>query len=434
MSKQLKQSPARPAQARAGASPAAKSAGVRPAGIKSANGRTAGAKTARVGLALAGGGPLAAVYEIGALAALEEAVDGLDLTEAEIYVGVSAGGIIAAGLANGVTPRQMCRLFIESDVDAVDGAVLFKPETLLRPACDEFEKRVAALPGLLAGSLVHYWGRHGGLAASFERMKEVLPAGFFTGDAIGEFLRASFAQAGRSDDFRRLRHKLVIVATDLDTGKPVRFGTPGRDHVPISRAVQASAAVPGLFPPVEIDGEHFVDGALRKTMHASIALEHGVDLLLCVNPIVPYNAGIRAGARKLASGGLVDVLAQTLRAILHSRLETGMAGYRVSHPEVDILLFQPGEDDAEMFFSNIFSYNNRRRMCELAYQNTRLMLWQQRATLGPKLARHGLRLNLAVLRDTSLSLVSQTPARRALARLEATLDDLERYLKVAHGI
>ncbi|MBA5606399.1 patatin-like phospholipase family protein [Duganella sp. FT3S] len=387
----------------------------------------------RIGLALAGGGPLAAVYEIGALAALEEAVEGLDLNDAKIYVGVSAGGIIAAGLANGVTPHQMCRLFIESDVDAVDGAILFKPETLLRPALKEFGKRMSAAPGLFASALFHYVSRRGTLAASFERLKELLPAGFFSGDAIGDFLAATFSQAGRSNDFRKLRRKLVIVATDLDTGKAVRFGTPGWDSMPISVAVQASSAVPGLFPPVEVDGHHFVDGALRKTMHASIALEEGVDLLLCVNPIVPYNARFQEGARKLANGGLLDVLSQTLRSILHSRLETGLASYQISHPEVDIVLFQPSEDDAELFFTNIFSYNNRRRMCEQAYQNTRLMLWEQRDTLGPKLARHGMRLKLSVLSDTSLSLVSQKPARKATTRLDNVLNDLERYLKVAHG-
>lgn len=388
----------------------------------------------RIGLALAGGGPLAAVYEIGALAALAEAVEGLDLNDAKIYVGVSAGGIIAAGLANGVTPHQMCRLFIESDVEAVDGAILFKPETLLRPALKEFGKRLSAAPGLLAGGLFHYVRHRGTLASSFERMKELLPAGFFSGDAIGDFLAATFSQAGRSNDFRKLAHKLVIVATDLDTGKAVRFGTPGWDSTPISVAVQASSAVPGLFPPVEVDGHHFVDGALRKTMHASIALEEGVDLLLCVNPIVPYNARFQAGARKLANGGLLDVLSQTLRSILHSRLETGLASYQISHPEVDIVLFQPSEDDAELFFTNIFSYNNRRRMCEQAYQNTRMMLWEQREQLAPRLARHGMRLKLSVLSDTSLTLVSQKPARKALTRLDNVLNDLERYLKVAHGL
>ena len=154
--------------------------------------------------------------------------------------------------------------------------------------------------------------------------------------------------------------------------------------------------------------------------------------LICVHPIVPYTAG-RTENGKLAEAGLLTVLSQTLRAILHSRLSIGMAGYERSHPEVDILLFQPNQDDAELFFTNIFSYSKRRRMCEQAYQNTRLMLLERREELGPKLARHGLKLKLNVLRDTSLTLVEEAPSRRALHRLSQTLDDLERYLKVAHS-
>ena len=393
---------------------------------------------AKIGLALAGGGPLAAVYEIGVLAALEESIEGFDVNDADIYIGISAGGIVAAALANGITPHQMCRLFIESDVEAADGAALFKPELLLRPASAELRRRLALVPGLLAGSLFHYARHRNSVFASFERFKEALPAGILSGEGIHAYLKETFSRPGRSNDFRKLRHKLVIVATDLDTGEAVRFGEPGRDATPISRAVQASAAVPGLFPPVEIDGHHFVDGALRKSMHASIALEAGVDILFCVNAIVPYNA--RGAGRqqapapgKLSSGGLLDVLSQTLRSILHSRIASGMASYEKSHPHVDILLFQPNQDDAELFFTNIFSYSNRRRMCEQAYQNTRLMLLERRAEIAPKLERHGLGLRLGVLRDTSLTLVQQAPSRQALARLRQTLDDLERYLKVTHS-
>ncbi|MGA2568759.1 MAG: patatin-like phospholipase family protein, partial [Pseudolabrys sp.] len=58
----------------------------------------------RRGVALAGGGPLGAIWEIGALVALDEALLGLDLADADIYVGVSSGSFIAAGLANGMTP------------------------------------------------------------------------------------------------------------------------------------------------------------------------------------------------------------------------------------------------------------------------------------------------------------------------------------------
>jgi NTE family protein len=390
----------------------------------------------KIGLALAGGGPLAAVYEIGVLAALEESIEGLDVNDADIYVGISAGGIIAAALANGITPHQMCRLFIESDVEAGD-ATLFKPEILLRPATAELRKRAAMLPGLTLGALFHYARHRKSVFASFERFKEALPAGILSGEGIHQYMKKTFARAGRTNDFRKLRNKLVIVGTDLDTGEAVRFGDdPTWDATPISRAVQASAAVPGLFPPVVINGHHFVDGALRKSMHASIALEAGVDVLFCVNAIVPYNArGKDAGSApgKLVEGGLLDVLSQTLRSILHSRIASGMASYEKSHPNVDIFLFQPNQHDAELFFTNIFSYSNRRRMCEQAYQNTRLMLLERRAELAPRLERHGLKLKMGVLRDTSLSLVQRAPSRQALASLRQSLDDLERYLKVAHS-
>ena len=212
----------------------------------------------KIGLALAGGGPLAAVYEIGVLAALEESIEGLDVNDAEIYVGISAGGIIAAALANGITPHQMCRLFIESDVEAADGGALFKPEILLRPASAELRKRAAMLPGLLLSGMLHYARHRSSVFSSFERLKEALPAGILSGEGIHRYMRSTFARGGRTNDFRKLRNKLVIVATDLDTGEAVRFGEKGWDSTPISKAVQASAAVPGLFPPVEIDGHHFV--------------------------------------------------------------------------------------------------------------------------------------------------------------------------------
>ena len=405
---------------------------------KPASRRGAKRSSGRVGLALAGGGPLGAVYEIGALAALEESIGGLDLNDAAIYVGISAGGIIAAGLANGITPHDMCRLFVESDTDESEHE-LFKPEMLLRPAWEEFSIRAAAFPILLAGGLFHYVTRRGrtSVANSLERLKGVLPTGIFSGEGIHEFMQKTFSLPGRTNDFRDLKQKLVIVATDLDSGEPVRFGRPGYDDVPISKAAQASAAVPGLFPPVEIGGRYFVDGALRKTLHASIALEEEVDLLICLNPIVPYNARTLHKPGKLAQGGLLAVLSQTLRAIIHSRVEIGMSNYVVNYPDTDIILVEPSTEDADMFFTNLFSYNSRRRMCESAYQNTRMLLWQRRHEIGPMLERNGLRLKLSVLRDSSLTLVkkpvTEKEDRFGLKRLNDTLNSLERHLKIAAG-
>ena len=105
----------------------------------------------RIGLALAGGGPLGAVYEIGALVALEESISGLDLNALDGYVGVSAGSFLAAGLANGMTARQLCTAFIDGDSRHPDHV----PASMFtRPALGEFSGRLAALPGLA--------GRHGG--------------------------------------------------------------------------------------------------------------------------------------------------------------------------------------------------------------------------------------------------------------------------------
>ena len=397
--------------------------------------------TSRIGLALAGGGPLGAIYEIGALCALDEALQGLDFTQCHSYVGVSAGGFIAAGLANGMRPRELCRAFIENEGSE---AQLFEPTLLIRPAYGEFVQRLAALPGLLASAGFQYAFGRRSLMSAFERVGRAIPTGLFSNRLIDQRLQKMFAQPGRSNDFRRLQRQLVLVATDLDSGQAAPFGLPGWDHVPISKAVQASAALPGLFPPVEIDGRAYVDGALKKTMHASVLLEQGLDLLICLNPLVPFDASRppapQAGGRqripRIADGGLPVVLSQTFRSMIHSRLELGMKGYERAYPATDIVLFEPDQRDAELFLANTFSYSQRRRLAEHAYQQTRQMLRARRATLAPRLAAHGITLDLDVLRDTQRTLVDAgRPARsrvaRALRDLEQTLDELERCLAAA---
>ena len=129
----------------------------------------------------------------------------------------------------------------------------------------------------------------GGAFESLATLSRAMPVGVFDNAAVERFLALLLCAPGRSNDFRELESRLYLVATNLDTGAPVVFGGPGHDHVPISRAIGASSALPGLFTPVVIDGEHYVDGALNKTLHASVALDEGIGLLLCINPLVPYD-------------------------------------------------------------------------------------------------------------------------------------------------
>ena len=72
-------------------------------------------RSPRIGLAIAAGAPEGAIYEIGALRAVDEAPDGLDFNNLFIYVGVSAGAFLCANLANNLTTAQMCRAIVSGE-------------------------------------------------------------------------------------------------------------------------------------------------------------------------------------------------------------------------------------------------------------------------------------------------------------------------------
>lgn len=356
----------------------------------------------KIGLALAGGGPEGAIYEIGALRALDEAIEGFDFNHADVYVGVSAGAFVGACLVNGLDTAQLCRAIVSRE----PGEHPFVPETFLTPSVSEWLRRGLMLPGLVTGALADYlrfpW--KGSLPASFLRLSRALPVGLFDNEPIRAYLENIWTRPGRSDDFRELGSKLIVVAADLDSGQAIRFGTPGADHVPVSRAVQASTALPGLYPPVEIDGRCYVDGVLLKTLHASVALEEGVDFLLCINPLVPVDTvrAVEEGVMErghLIDRGLPTVLSQTFRTLIHSRLVTGMAAYEKNYPGRDLVLFEPRRDDYRMFFTNIFSFDDRVALTQHAYRETRRELRSRADELTPILARHGLALDREILAD-----------------------------------
>lgn len=388
----------------------------------------------RIGIAIAGGGPTGGMYELGALRAMEVAIEGLDLNRLDVYVGVSSGAFLAAGLVNRLSISEICQIFITG----THPEITFKPRMFLKPAFMEYGKRIATLP-----SMAFDWWKNAILDPSGSHLNEfmsrftgVVPTGLFDNSPIEKFLRSIFTGPGRSNDFRKLERPLYVVAVDLDQGKAVRFGSEGWDDVPISQAVQASSALPGLYPPVDINGHHFVDGALRRTMHASVILDHGIDLMIGLNPFVPFNAKSEnnvATRSKLADGGLPMVLSQTFRTLLQSRMQVGLAKYAQQYPETDQLVLEPNEDDAEMFFTSVFSYSTRHSVCEHAFHNTLRDLKQRANELSPMLAKHGLRLKQKVLDDPDISLLDGIKPifrrTQATAELWHNLNDIEHLLK-----
>ena len=107
---------------------------------------------------------------------------------------------------------------------------------------------------------------------------------------------------------------------------------------------------------------------------------------------------------------------------------------RISRTPTSVL-FEPERDDAEMFFTNVFSYSDRRRLCEHAYQRTREDLRRRHAELGEALGRHGITIDDEALADEHRTLLTAWPPEkspptrtalgRATAKLDETLDRLE---------
>ena len=359
-------------------------------------------RTGSVGLALAGGGPEGAVYEIGALRALDDAMSGMDFTDVSVIVGVSSGAFVGSCLANGISTAHLVRSVIHDE----PGEHPFRPELFMTPNVKEFVKRGLSVPRLVYEAISHSVKKgevgRGFVLSMVSRLGRALPVGMFDNNPLREYLETIFSEEGRTNDFNELKTRLYVVAADLDAGEPVRFGDEGFRDVPISLAVQASTALPGLYPPVEIDGRFYVDGVLLKTLHASVALEKGAGLVICVNPLVPVDTdgAVEQGVMKrghLLDRGMPAVLSQTFRTLIHSRLDTGLAAYQDRYDTADVLLFEPKRDDYTMFFRNVFSFSARKEVCEHAYRSTMETLSDRREELAPILERHGITLREDVL-------------------------------------
>jgi predicted acylesterase/phospholipase RssA len=271
-------------------------------------------------------------------------------------------------------------------------------------------------------------GRNGSLSDAALSLFELLPAGLLDSSGLRETLAAILRRRGVADDFAALPRPLRVVAVDLDRGDAVAFGGRGRRHVPVSQAVQASAALPGLYRPVRIGGRDYVDGGVKKTAHVNLAIGEGARLVVCINPMVPLrNDGVRRPLPGPLSGrGVAYVLDQALRIMLHGRMEYGLQRYRAEHPEVDILLLEPDPEDLRMFHYNILRYGPRRVVAELGYRSTVNAFRRRRRAYSRLLARHG----IGVRDPRRVPDVPDLPSGRSALgrRLDATLDRLEATL------
>ncbi len=73
-----------------------------------------------------------------------------------------------------------------------------------------------------------------------------------------------------------------------------------------------------------------------------------------------------------------------------------MSRYKREFPKADVVLFEPDRHDVDMFFTNVFSYADRERLSEHAYQRTRGELLRRYEELKPIFARHDIEIDQSV--------------------------------------
>lgn len=371
-------------------------------------------KDPKVALVLAGGAVTGGAFKLGGLKALDDFLINRKVTDFDLYVGLSAGALLAAPLAASVPPSEMLK--------ALDGTSeefsRFRPsdfyhlntQEMLSKPFEYLTDLVTYVPGILKDLLASSdelaeelappmttFRQHPSLATAQDVMAPIanalsarrlpmpyyyLPSGLCDNASIERYLRKNLDLNGIPNNFRDMhRHtgnELYISAMNLDTAERVVFGHDEDVSLTVSEAVQASTALPGFYKPARLGGVDYVDGSVRRTANIDVAIEHGADLIICYNPFrpflnrvthryVPEKGGFITEGKPLADQGFITVINQVFRTLLHSRIQYGLRAYQDdANFSGDIILIEPTETDTHFFGMNPLAF------------------WQ-----GPRAGRHG---------------------------------------------
>lgn len=141
------------------------------------------------------------------------------------------------------------------------------------------------------------------------------------------------------NSFRRLAKPVFVTAVDIDSAERVVFGPGYHDDVPISEAVAASCAVPGVFRPFDIGGRYYVDGEVARTLSADIAVEAGANVVIISNIYRPERH--LEPRRSIARQGVHRVLGQSLSTLLTEKERRGVELLSKRHPHVTFIDIAP---------------------------------------------------------------------------------------------
>ena len=341
---------------------------------------------------LPGGGITGGLYQLGALAALEEGIEGFRANALDGYLAVGSGAVLAASLAGDIETQRLYRALL----DPSDTFFALERRHLLGFDLGEWRRAGVALFGAVRSAIASARQRPVETAVDpwkeLDRLYDVLPAGLFSLESFEHFLDAYLERRGIGSLFRDLKRPLVVPAHDLDNGEIVLFGAQGLDNTRIARAICASMSLPLFFAPVRIGDRMYFAGS---TGNAS-ALDRAVtdmraEALLVINPLVPVSA--RGGARVptghgdgagVRDKGLLWVFNQAMRIGEQARLQAEIALLHARHPGVEVVVIEPSNVDAVRFMDSPMKYSARRTIVEDAFRSVREQIRSGASMMPPR--------------------------------------------------
>lgn len=354
----------------------------------------------KIALVLGGGGFTGGVYEIGALRAMDLLAVNRTVNDLDVYVGTSAGSFVASMVANGVTPGEMMRVLDNALPSQIPEPTL---RNLLRLNYRAFAGHLAVLPLRMVGIARQMAANLGEVSMVDLAMgiAEGMPSGIYNNKGLERYMAEVLSEDGRTNDFRKLDNELLITATDVDTTERLVLGKGEWSDVPISTAVAASTALPVLYEPVELRGRQLMDGGIASTTNVDVAVAAGAELILVVNPLVPYiNDFSRkiptmfgSRVRRVSDVGLPAIGNQAFRLMAHARLKLAVESWRHRFPGVDIVLLEPEPDDELMFGTSILDYSSRLKIARHGFESVTNALARDYDRFKGLAARHGIKIS-----------------------------------------
>jgi NTE family protein len=252
-------------------------------------------------LVLGGGGILGEAWMSALLTGLDEG-EQFDARRCGLYLGTSAGSIVAASLATGIEPgARLGRLPEQPAIPGEEGEP--DPGPGWRPP-----DLTGGLGGAAAASLASL--AIGSSASGGALLRRAALSRVPRGRRSLGGLAAAVNAAGAGWDGR-----LRVTAVEVESGRRVIFGEPGAPAVSVGSAVEASCAIPGVFAPVKVGRRSYVDGgAWSPTNMDAIEVKPGM-LVACLNPTGSMRSSVGSvlGALGSVSRGIAAAEALALR-------------------------------------------------------------------------------------------------------------------------